>query len=605
MASTIAIPPRPPNLRKKRNAHPGRVDQARAKRSSEEVQKAKADKAAKKQEASERRDASVKKAAAIELAKEVKDLGSELTANHPPPNTTQKVLRTRPEKATTTVTEFDAGAAAGVVDPVSDGPGSSDEYEPPAGKEDEDERILDPSDDEVAPPPKPAPRKPHKGAAPESVRVSVEAQRALLAESGAKGKAKRKEPPHSRASPQKKSKSKAQALGGLRDEYKRSRGRTPDVSNASKRSKSAGSAISVDRREEQYTDGDDDVGMPPESEYNDSSEGLDSLAGIVDTDAPGLVPLKKSVGIKKKNLTLEDLPHDIRSQFNSKFKPKFLQQLESQPAWTGIDSWKDVAPIWDKLFPKYTLAECRDLQPVVVKLTEAKLSRWRHDFAIAATESLGRLLDAWDLETPDDRGSAVQSLLERQPDSTARVFYYRQYYAEPVEDAEADPERSEAEPVVAPMGLFGGHLIIESFASHYKSVHPRGVTVQQIIKPGWVSPDGALVYSVLAAQRALTYSKTGKLIVPAQRLGEFSRTNWGDRSVSVGGEMVDVKTTSDVARHVKKLTEKQWGRILEAAIVAAQPSHKTSKVSSNVIDLEDVEVDAGDADAILIDNDSD
>jgi CCR4-NOT transcriptional regulation complex NOT5 subunit len=109
MASTIAIPPRPPNLRKKRDAHPGRVDQARAKRSSEEVQKAKADKAAKKQEASERRDASVKKAAAIELAKEVKDLGSELTANHPPPNTTQKVLRTRPEKATTTVTELDAG----------------------------------------------------------------------------------------------------------------------------------------------------------------------------------------------------------------------------------------------------------------------------------------------------------------------------------------------------------------------------------------------------------------------------------------------------------------------------------------------------------------
>jgi hypothetical protein len=87
------------------------------------------------------------------------------------------------------------GTAAGVVDPVSDGPGSSDEYEPPAGKEDEDERILDPSDDEVAPPPKPAPRKPHKGAARESVRISVEAQRALLAESGAKGKAKRKELP--------------------------------------------------------------------------------------------------------------------------------------------------------------------------------------------------------------------------------------------------------------------------------------------------------------------------------------------------------------------------------------------------------------------------
>jgi hypothetical protein len=57
------------------------------------------------------------------------------------------------------------------------------------------QQMLDPSDDEVAPPPKPAPRKAHKGAGRESVRISVEAQRVLLAESGATGKPKRKEPP--------------------------------------------------------------------------------------------------------------------------------------------------------------------------------------------------------------------------------------------------------------------------------------------------------------------------------------------------------------------------------------------------------------------------
>jgi hypothetical protein len=40
--------------------------------------------------------------------------------------------------------------------------------------------------------------------------------------------------------------------------------------------------MSVDRREEQYTDGDDEVRMPPESEYNDSSEGVGGFASDED-----------------------------------------------------------------------------------------------------------------------------------------------------------------------------------------------------------------------------------------------------------------------------------------------------------------------------------
>ncbi|KAF8146450.1 hypothetical protein K438DRAFT_2028237 [Mycena galopus ATCC 62051] len=619
-------PPPPPNLRKKRAAHPGKIAANRPKRSTEEVQQEKDDKAAKKKDHEDKRAAAIKKAAGIELDKEVKDLASDLTANHPPPSNKKKTLRPRPEKAV--AREDDSAVAKGdAVDLVSDGDGGGDKYQLAHDQENEEDEVLDPSDNDTgAAPAKAAPKKDKKGRARLEVQISVEAQRALLASSGAAGK--RKQAPDS----EQKSKSQAQALGGLRDEFKR--GRSPNVSKASNRSKSAGSAMSVDRYDTQYTDGDEDVVMPPQSDYNDSSEGiggfdsevddgdeaewakskgsekaerrlglenLESLAGIIDTTAPGLVPLKAKSGIKKKEISLDDLPPDIRSQFNSHFKPQFLRSLEPVAPWTGIESWMDIAPTWDAVFPKYRLHKNQVLQAVVVKLTEGKLGRWRHDFASTCTDSLGQLLTSWGQETPEDRAAAVESLLEKHV-GYGSIFYYRQFYDEPTEEnPAADGERDEPPLVINPKGLFGGHLIIAALASHYKAAYPRGVTPQQIFKTGWVPPEGPLVYSVLAAQRALTYYKSGKLDVPKNRVGEFSRMNWGDRTVARNGELVTINTTSNIVRQVRKLKDKQWRKIVEAAIAAAQPSHKGSAPPPDPADIVELEPEDG----ILGDNDSD
>ncbi|KAJ7862731.1 hypothetical protein B0H13DRAFT_2282233 [Mycena leptocephala] len=643
MAPRTSKPPPPPlpfSLRAGRDAHPGKPDEKRGKRTTAEVQREKAEKATQKRAMEEKRAAGIEKAAAIELQKEVEALENDRIADHPPTTGKRKVPRTRPA-----MPEAEDDSVGGVVDPVSDGPGSSDDYQPPAGQDDDHDEELDPSEDDSNPAPKPVKaQKKVKGSRRLEVENVIQAKRAVLAGAVSTGNSKRKTAPTTEqaafssllpdtsAGPSKKS--RAPSLGGIRDEFKR--GRTPSISNASQRSKSAGSAMSIDR-ENAFSDADS---LPPASDYNDSSEGvggipseeddgeeqewasalgtdkvgrqfsagrefanvsqasrvnIHSLAGIVDTDAAGLVPLRaKSGAVKTSEINLSHLPQAIRSQFNSRFKPALFQWLEKIGAWEGFEDWNQIAHVWDKLFPDYRLASRPQLQPVVVKLAKSKLSSWQHAFATATTDSLDELLTAWELETPQQRADAVSWLLEKQPDGS-RIFYYRQFYDTSVENADPD-----ADAVVNPKGLFGGSLIIDALASHYKRAYPNGLPSSQSYE-GQPKPVGPLVYSIQAAQRALIYYKSGKLIIPAQKAGEFSKTNWGDRAALRGGEMVAMNTTSDLTRHVKKLTEAQWKKIIDAAIAVAQVSRKGSKVPDSVV-LDDLEPTP---DVILIDNDSD
>ncbi|KAJ7646300.1 hypothetical protein DFH06DRAFT_1332687 [Mycena polygramma] len=531
-----------------------------------------------------------------------------------------------------------------VRDPVSPGPGSSDEYE----------QELDPSDeDDVVSKPPARTKKSAKGEIRRAVEDARDAQRQQLiaAERNSDGKGKRKASLSNPDVPaQKKPKASAQssvskpekkslanALGGLRDEW--TRGRTPGSSRVSQRSQSAGSAMSVDPLSES------DYGAPPPgSEYQDSSEGMGgvdsdkdsgdekqwasshgqqkvgrrlgaarqldnlsqitALAGIVDTDAPGLVPLRRAKpgGLTKKQIKHAHLPEPVRNHFNTKFKPVLIRWAAGLPPWDDtIQSWEDIAGIWRKVFPDYALEDEEDLQPVAVKLSEDKLNTWRHNFGTVATTSLGDALDDWNLTTLEDRAQMVESLLEKADDGT-RVFYWRQYHEEAArpEGDEADDEAEAPELVVNPKGLFGNHLIIDGLASHFKAAYPRGLTSSKDLRDEPV-PAGPLVYSIQAAHRALNCFKTGKLVVPAQRLGEFSKTNWADRSLVLGGESIPVRTTSELLDFIKDLKDKQWVRILDAAIAASQASHKASKA------MEVIDVDALTAPPrrVVVDNDSD
>ncbi|KAJ7714661.1 hypothetical protein B0H16DRAFT_1477891 [Mycena metata] len=579
-------PPPPPlgfSLRKDRDPNPGKPDQVRAKRPDGSVQQDKDKKAAKKTAADRKRTAGIEKAAAIELQQEVAD--KEVDPNHPPTTAVKKALRQRPQRR-----------------PEDDNVGN-DDYNPEDDPEDDADGVFDPSDDEDVPAATPSHKKATgKGATRKELNQARDAQRKGLVGSGALP-GKRKASNANAADRPVPKKVKPAAVGGLREEYQR-RGRTPSSSS---------SAMSVDA----YSEGDT---LPPASEYQDSSEGLagiesdededgekrwasnhdsekvgrrlgggrelenlsqiNSLAGIVDTDAADLVPLRrsKSGGLNKSKITLNHLPAAIRSLFNSKWKPVLIRWAATLPAWQdNIESYEDVASIWQATFPKYPLAENRDFQDAVVKLSDDRLNTWRHNFAVASTDALATLLDDWSRDTPGlDRAEAVQWLLEKDPDDGTRVFHWRQYHADPEEGAEAD-----AEPVVKPKGLFGGHLIIQSLASHYKAAYPAGLASRKDLGDSAV-PEGPLVYAIQSGQRALTYSKTGKLEVPGQRRGEFSKTNWGDREALIGGEMVAINTTSDLVELVKGLTDTQWNKIIDAAIAAARPSRKSSRAAEEI-----------------------
>ncbi|KAJ7806731.1 hypothetical protein B0H13DRAFT_2386921 [Mycena leptocephala] len=637
MAPRMSKPPPPPlpfSLRAGRDAHPGKPDEKRGKRTTAEVQREKAEKATQKRAMEEKRQLASKKQLRSSCRRRWRlwrttasltillRLEREKFHGHARQCLKPRMILVSRYFFVTNRDLFNLPVqVGGVVDPVSDGPGSSDDYQPPAGQDDDHDEELDPSEDDSNPAPKPVKaQKKVKGSRRLEVENVIQAKRAVLAGAVSTGNSKRKTAPTTEQA----------AFSSL----------LPDTSltpyKVRQRSKSAGSAMSIDR-ENAFSDADS---LPPASDYNDSSEGLGgipseeddgeeqewasalgtdkvgrqfsagrefanvsqasrvnihSLAGIVDTDAAGLVPLRaKSGAVKTSEINLSHLPQAIRSQFNSRFKPALFQWLEKIGAWEGFEDWNQIAHVWDKLFPDYRLASRPQLQPVVVKLAKSKLSSWQHAFATATTDSLDELLTAWELETPQQRADAVSWLLEKQPDGS-RVFYYRQFYDTPVENADPD-----ADAVVNPKGLFGGSLIIDALASHYKRAYPNGLPSSQSYE-GQPKPVGPLVYSIQAAQRALIYYKSGKLIIPAQKAGEFSKTNWGDRAALRGGEMVAMNTTSDLTRHVKKLTEAQWKKIIDAAIAVAQVSRKGSKVPDSVV-LDDLEPTP---DVILIDNDSD
>ncbi|KAJ7261171.1 hypothetical protein C8J57DRAFT_473744 [Mycena rebaudengoi] len=321
---------------------------------------------------------------------------------------------------------------------------------------------------------------------------------------------------------------------------------------------------------------------------------VESFAGIVDTKTEGLVPLRRpNATLKRSKITLGDLPDDIRTLFNSKFKPILLEHAGRLKAWESPDGF-ELADLWDPLFSKHPLTGNADLQLIVSKLSDDKLNGWRHKFATAAVDALASCLDSWeDAESADSRAQGVEYLL--QGSDAARVFYYRSYFDDPAPDGPED-----AEPVANPKGIFQGALITATLATHYTAVHGAHARARQDPKDPQY-PVGALVYSIQAVKRALNYSQTGKFVLPPGRLGEFSKTNWGDQMELREGRQVKVNTTSGLDNLVGKLKPLHWEKIITTALDTCQATRKAAAVE-DVIDLDTDDLASTDFD--LVDNDS-
>ncbi|KAF8145897.1 hypothetical protein K438DRAFT_1991361 [Mycena galopus ATCC 62051] len=277
-----------------RALNPGLPDMPRAVRSSAEVQQEKIAKAQQTQQQEDQRHEGISQAAAIS-------------------NRMGWRRFRRPEKSTVEEEPIVEGA---IVDPCSDGPGSSDDYQPDQEKqplESEDE-VMDASDEEA---PKPTKTRVKQG-------VSM---------------AKRKRKAHP-VEPNLKKKQKKTPVGGIRVDWTRGRVLTMESVHAPSRSRSASSgAMSfISHRRSVSSDADVDMAGPPGSDasaiggiQSDVDDGDEHeytvevtknamlstpIAGIVETNGTGLVApstrLQSAGKIKKTDIKLSDIPDDIR-----------------------------------------------------------------------------------------------------------------------------------------------------------------------------------------------------------------------------------------------------------------------------------------------------
>ncbi|KAJ6607236.1 hypothetical protein B0H10DRAFT_2195045 [Mycena sp. CBHHK59/15] len=616
---------------------------AKPKRSTDEVQREKLAKEDQKREAEEKRRQGIVNAAAIENRITQEDEARDKNTNHPPTADLKKILRPRQEKPATvddndsSLTRQAAVAAApGVtIDPVSDGPGSSDEFELDKDNEenednDEDNEPVDTSEDEEAKPTKIArSKKPTKG----SLRQAVDEERVKQGgrTSIREAPAKRKAPAEQvfiayqhefllicgRPSSSKSSKKQKKApIGGIRADWERGRKPVMHEFHATSRSRSTGSAMSIDRG------GYDSSGIefgPPGSDSSvmggipsDADDGEErawaesstdkakearaqatSFAGIIDTDAPGLVQLssrrRTEPRIKKANITLSDLPEPLRRRFKAEFTPVLIEHAGTLNAWEN-PSTVDIIELWNSVFPEYKVDVATDHINVLViaKLSESKLDSWRHKLAAAAIMALKIAFLADNITSHEDIADIVAFYLKG--DDRNRVFYYREY-------AE-DPETGE----VNPKGIFQSFVI-----SRVLAVHCNATTLKNSLGPtgfdaciSSTRPTGALVLSIQAIKRALNYWKTGELVIPPAPLGNFSKSNWGDHVEFSEGVKKTVPSTSSLAVVVAKLDVRKWNKIIAAAREAVAIRDDVPAEMAIDVDAERV-----DDDFELLDNDSD
>ncbi|KAH9172058.1 hypothetical protein EDB89DRAFT_1906501 [Lactarius sanguifluus] len=93
-------------------------------------------------------------------------------------------------------------------------------------------------------------------------------------------------------------------------------------------------------------------------------------------------------------------------------------------------------------------------------------------------------------------------------------------------------------------------------------------------------PIGALVHSIQAVKRAISWWETGELVKPKKPLNEYSKANWGDHVETREGHTVHITSTSDLVAIVSKLKDKQWDKILKAALLSAKRKKKSAVVAS-------------------------
>ncbi|KAF5362641.1 hypothetical protein D9758_009557 [Tetrapyrgos nigripes] len=308
-----------------------------------------------------------------------------------------------------------------------------------------------------------------------------------------------------------------------------------------------------------------------------------AVAAVVSPTIVKVVPTTSVEGLvtparKRKEIRLADLKPVVKTAFSDTFMPIVVEHTGCLTAWTGPDA-KDLAELWASVMPKPLHNQFAELNKdkTIQTLVDQQLSNWRNAFAKAALAALDEVFKAPDLQTAEQRKVYVADQLEG--DFKSRSFYYlnvkkkngKTYYG----------------------GPFQSYLIARTLSEHLKSI--KGIAEEDRLG---MRPVGAVVLSIQAVQRALTFHETGVKIIPKGQDGFFSKQVWGDHEVTVEGKKVKLKTTSQLhwifsksKTNTERFSSAQWDQLIKAAqacmVVKKAPKSSAKPPADEPIDADE------------------
>ncbi|GJE99039.1 hypothetical protein PsYK624_152770 [Phanerochaete sordida] len=251
---------------------------------------------------------------------------------------------------------------------------------------------------------------------------------------------------------------------------------------------------------------------------------------------------------------LSDLPADVQDVFMRAILPAVLRHAGGAKAF-----WEPRLPEVQRILDalpeyRYHWQLWRDRR-VCATLAQERVREWQSGFGAAALRGMallaGRMADAMRAQGMDD--DAVRSEMSRIVKTglgDARAPDRRFWWWNLVFDGE-------------PKRMFGSPLVLYTFSHHVQTVGSVRILIQPPFAP-WLSPSGALILSVLAAERALQAYSTGAFVEPRA----FSAANWKDGWYynQACHRFEDISRTAHLENVIRDLHGKYWPLLVNCAV---------------------------------------
>ncbi|GLB41298.1 hypothetical protein LshimejAT787_0905130 [Lyophyllum shimeji] len=286
---------------------------------------------------------------------------------------------------------------------------------------------------------------------------------------------------------------------------------------------------------------------------------IESTTSVPDYVSPEIRRELTQTPKPKARLGDDDLPSEVNKHFDEYFGPRLYEYFGVIRPWSPVkvDSDSEIIRLWAKYFPDQPSLDSEEpkdaeLIRAVQNKVEGRLSNYRNKMTTVASDYLTKTL----LPSLDSKGERAQWVADAigEPDVwNWKPFYYKTINMVIGDDGEEYPEYK---------GIFQSPFVAKVFAVHYQFIKDIS-----LVRRSKDKPTGALVLAVQACLHNLTLCKTGDRVVQPGKLSQFSANNCDDRHhVTEDNKLIEILATTKILKTVKRLTEKQWLKIIRAAV---------------------------------------